>query len=194
VTLKVAVGAPVNKVTVPSGLIGDLEAVARSSLAAVGLNANVVDKASNTVTKGVVISTSPASGARTAQGNPVTLYVSSGPSNVPVPSVLGFTPSAASSALVNVGLVVGIESQDPSSSYPAGTVFATNPGAGTQVPPGSTVNLGISTGTAPTTTTTTSSTTTTSTTSPSSSTSTTGGGGGGGGGGGTNITGTRSRG
>jgi eukaryotic-like serine/threonine-protein kinase len=189
VTLKVAVGPQVNKVTVPSGMVGDTEAVARSTLASVGLTANVVDKASNTVNKGLVTSTSPAAGARIAQGNPVTVTVSSGPSNVPVPSVLGSTPSAAISALSSAGLVVGVQSQDPSNTYPAGTVFATNPGVGTQVPPGSSVNLGISTGPPPTTTTT-STSTTTSTTTPSSSTSTTNTGGGGGGG--TNITGPKS--
>jgi serine/threonine-protein kinase len=171
VTLKVAVGPPVNKVAVPSGLVGDTSAVAQSQLASVGLTATVVDKPSSTVNKGLVISTSPAAGAKTAIGNPVTLNVSSGPASVSVPSLIGLSQSAAYTALAKQGLNVGSVNA-VSSSATAGTVTDQNPGAGAPVTPGSSVNLQVSAGPPATTTTTSSTTTTTSTTSPSSSSTT----------------------
>jgi eukaryotic-like serine/threonine-protein kinase len=170
VTLKVAVGAPVSKVTVPSDLTGITSQDATALLQARGLTATIVKKASATVQNDYVISTNPSSGTKVDTGSAVILTVSSGPANVPVPSVVGDTQAQAYTALAQAGLNVGSINPQPSSQA-AGLVTAQNPGAGAQIPPGSNVNLQVSSGPAPTTTTT--STTTTSTTNPSSSTSST---------------------
>jgi serine/threonine-protein kinase len=170
VTLNVAVGPLVKKVTVPTGLTGVSQAVAESTLASAGLTATVVDKPSNTVTKGTVVSANPASGSRVAIGSPVSLTVSSGLANVTVPSLVGLPQGSAYSLLAQQGLNVGNVNAAPS-TQPAGVVTDQNPGAGAQVSPGTPVNLQVSAG-PPSTTTTSSTTSTTSTTSPSSSSTT----------------------
>jgi serine/threonine-protein kinase len=172
VTLKVAVPPKVGKVAVPSGLTGISVADAQSILQGQGLTGTVVPKASSSVQKGYVISTSPGSGSKVPLGSSVTLTVSSGQASVSVPSVIGFSEAQAGAALNQAGFIVGASNPVPSSQYPTpGTVTATNPGPGAQVPPGTTVNLQVSSGPPPTTTTT-SSTSTTTTTNPNSSTTT----------------------
>jgi beta-lactam-binding protein with PASTA domain/tRNA A-37 threonylcarbamoyl transferase component Bud32 len=172
VTLKVAVGTPVTKVTVPSNLTGQTSQNATATLQAAGLTATIVNKASATVPNDLVISTTPSSGTKVPTGSAVFLTVSSGPANVPVPSVVGDTQAQAYTALAQAGLNVGSINPQPSSQT-AGLVTAQNPGAGAQIPPGSNVNLQVSSGPAPTTTTTSTPTTTTSSSTPSSSTSST---------------------
>ena len=125
---------------------------------------------------GTVISTNPSSGTKVSQGSSVTLKVSSGLPNVQVPSVSGLSQAAAGSTIGNAGLTVSGFTQQPSTQYAAGVVIGTNPGVGTQVSPGSSVQLIVSTGPPPPTTTTTStppSSTTTTSSPPSSSTTTT---------------------
>jgi serine/threonine-protein kinase len=174
VTLRVAAAPAVTKVAVPKGLVGDSSAEAQAALQQVGLTSTVVSKASSTVTKGLVVSTSPAAGTKVPLSTAVTLYVSSGPSDVAVPSVVGLPEVQAAAQIGQAGLNVGGVNPVPSSTAPLNTVTASNPGPGTLVPPGSTVNLQTSSGPPPTTTTTsTSSTTSTTTTSPSSSSTTT---------------------
>src|SRR5664280_1059378 len=82
VMLKVAVGAPVSKVTVPSDLTGITSQDATALLQAQGLTATIVKKASTTVQNDYVISTNPSSGTKVDTGSPVILTVSSGPANV----------------------------------------------------------------------------------------------------------------
>jgi serine/threonine-protein kinase len=175
VTLEVAEAAPVTKVAVPSGLTQIPLSQAQSALQAKGLTSTVVYHTSTSVTKGYVISTDPAAGTMVPQNSSVTLTVSSGQADTPVPSLSGLQESAAYSLLNQAGLTVGNVTNQTSSTYPAaGTVINSNPPAGTQVAPGSAVSIVVSSGAPPTTTTTTSSPTTTTTTStPSSSTTTT---------------------
>ena len=123
------------------------------------------------MTKGNVISSDPASGTSIAQGGTVELVVSTGPTQVTVPGLAGVSQITAATTLGQVGLNVGTVTQAPSTQYGAGTVISTTPAVGTQVAPGTAVNLVVSSGPPPPTTTTTSSSTTT-TTSPSSSTTT----------------------
>jgi eukaryotic-like serine/threonine-protein kinase len=181
VTLKVATAPPVAKVTVPAGITNTTLANAKAELQAAGLNDSVTYKTNNAADN-TVLSASPSSGTKVAQGSTVTLTVSSGPANVVVPSVAGLSEVAAANLLGQYQLVAGYSNQF-SPTVPAGNVITSSPGPGTPVPPNSTVTLIVSEGAAPTTTTT---TTTTSSTSTSTTTSTTnpGPGGGGGGGGG----------
>jgi serine/threonine-protein kinase len=176
VTLEVAVAAAVTKVAVPSGLAGLTQSQAQSVLQGKGLAYTVVYRTSTSVQKGIVISTEPTSGTMVAQGSSVTLTVSSGQANVPVPSLIGLPESQAYSLLGQAGLSVGNVTTQTSSQYPtAGVVISSTPGPGAPVAPGSSVSIVVSSGAPPTTTTSTTappSTTTTSST-PSSSTTTT---------------------
>jgi serine/threonine-protein kinase len=176
VTLSVAVPAPVTKVAVPSGLVGATQSQAESILQGKGLNSTVVYRTSTSVSKGVVISSNPSSGSKVAQGSSVTLTISSGVANIPVPSLIGLPESQAYSLLQQAGLSVGNVTSQTSTQFPtAGVVISSSPSAGTPVAPGSSVSIVVSSGAPPTTTTTTTSppSTTSTTTTPSSSTTTT---------------------
>ncbi len=168
VTLTVATA---QKVSVPSGLIGTSQSTAESLLTAQGLNFTVVNQ-ENSQTAGTVLATSPSSGTRVPKGSSVVLTVSSGPSNVRVPSLIGLNQNQASNQLGQDGLNLG-NILSASSNQPAGIVISSSPSAGASVKPGSSVDITVSSGPPPTTTTSTSTTTTTSTTSPSSSTTST---------------------
>ena len=168
VTLSVAT---VGQTTVPQGITGVSLGTAESILTNAKLLYSTINQASTTVTKGNVISSDPASGTSIAQGGTVELVVSTGPTQVTVPGLAGVSQITAATTLGQVGLNVGTVTQAPSTQYGAGTVISTTPAVGTQVAPGTAVNLVVSSGPPPPTTTTTSSSTTT-TTSPSSSTTT----------------------
>jgi beta-lactam-binding protein with PASTA domain/tRNA A-37 threonylcarbamoyl transferase component Bud32 len=175
VTLNVAVTAPPAKVAVPTNLNGLSVAQAQADLKGRGLNSTVAYKPSSTIPNGTVESSDPAGGIKVAEGSSVTLTVSSGVADVPVPSVAGQTQGQAGSTLGNAGLTVSGSSPQSSSQYGAGLVIGTNPPVGTSVAPGSSVVLIVSTGSPPTTTTTSTTTppsTTTTTSTPSSSTTT----------------------
>jgi serine/threonine-protein kinase len=169
VTLTVATA---QKVTVPSGITNTSLSTAESLLQAAGLTSTTTNEANN-AQQGTVLSATPPSGTRVAKGSAVALTVSSGPSDVRVPSLVGLGQNQASNLLGSVGLNVGNISSAPSPNYGAGEVISSSPTAGTQVKPGSSVDIVVSTGTPPTTTTSTvPPTTTTTSTSPSSSTTT----------------------
>jgi serine/threonine-protein kinase len=178
VNLKVAAQAPAQKVKVPAGLVGETQSQAEASLQAAGLMSGVESEPSASVPVGSVVRTNPKSGATVSQGATVQLFVSTGPSPVNVPSVIGFSLQNAQSAITGAGLTVGTITSQPSTS-PNGQVISTNPNPATSVPPGTAVNLVVSNGTPPTTTTTTTvppttttPSTTTTTTSPPSTTTT----------------------
>ena len=65
---------------------------------------------------------------------------------IAVPAVAGLTETAAENALTSAGLTVGTVTKADSSTIPVGGVISANPNAGTQVNPGSAVNLQISSG------------------------------------------------
>lgn len=170
VTLSVAVAPPIAKVSVPSGITNTTLSNAQSILRGAGL-ASTVKSVVNNTTKGTVLSSDPTSGTSVDAGSTVTLTVSSGPSDVLVPSLAGQSEIQAGNVLGNVGLNVGNITQQSSTQYAASIVISSSPGAGQSVPPGSSVDIVVSTGPPPTTTTTTTPPPTT-TTSPSSSTTT----------------------
>jgi hypothetical protein len=65
---------------------------------------------------------------------------------VAVPTVVGDTQTAASTAITGVGLAVGIVGQTNSTTVPFGDVISESPVAGAMVDAGSSVNLVLSTG------------------------------------------------
>ena len=133
-------------VMVPN-VVGMAQAAATSSITGAGLTLGTVTMAnSSSVAAGNVISENPAAGASVASGSAVALTVSSGPAPVAVPNVVGDTLAAASTAITTAGLKVGTETMANSNSVAAGDVISTSPVGGTNVAPGSSVNLTVSTG------------------------------------------------
>ena len=65
---------------------------------------------------------------------------------VPVPDVVGLSQTDAEAAIASAGLTVGTVSNESSDTVPAGNVISQDPADGTQVAPGSDVNLVVSVG------------------------------------------------
>ncbi len=119
-------------------------ATAQREISAAHLRSTVVNEASNSVAKGLVVSSNPPQGNNVAANTLVTLYVSTGAAPVAVPSVVGQQESQAQSTLQAKGFNVSVKS-DPTSTQPSGTVVSQNPSGGT-APPGSTVTITVSGG------------------------------------------------
>ena len=117
----------------------------QAAIEAVGLVAATEEQPSTDVEVGIVIETSPAAGTEVDLGSTVTMIVSTGPSTIPVPDVVGQTAADAQAALEGEGFVVTTTEQ-PSDDIEEGLVISTNPVAGTEVAPGTTVDMAVSTG------------------------------------------------
>ncbi|MFI2105402.1 PASTA domain-containing protein [Isoptericola sp. NPDC019693] len=137
------------KVTVPD-VAGQTVATAKKKLQSLGLKVTTVTRADDDVRKGTVVTTRGA-GTKVRPGSTVTLVVSSGPGATPapeqvaVPSVAGQDGEAAEQALQDAGLDV-TRVEEHSTKQPAGVALRTDPGAGSEVKPGSTVTLVVSSG------------------------------------------------
>jgi eukaryotic-like serine/threonine-protein kinase len=109
------------------------------------LRPHFISQGSTSVLKGQVISTRPAGGTVVAAGSTVTVFVSAGQHQRPVPDVLGKDVAAARAAIVKAGLNPVVKS-DTKATAPAGTVARQSPVAGTVVNPGSVVTMYVSPG------------------------------------------------
>jgi eukaryotic-like serine/threonine-protein kinase len=139
-SVDVTVSKGKEKVTVPS-VLGKTEADAVSTLTNAGLKANVFSvhssKPPNTVT-----GQDPQAGTQIVKGSRVRINVSSGPSPVSVPYVVGQQYDAAASQLQAAGF--GVARTDVESDKPKGQVVAQSP-SGTAAP-GATITLSVSKG------------------------------------------------
>jgi eukaryotic-like serine/threonine-protein kinase len=137
------VGTP-GKVTIPTFPTNETEEEAAIALTEKGLQvaSPPTMKFSSTVPSGDVIRASPASGTSVPQGTFVTLVVSQGAA-VKVPSLIGETPSAATSTLAALGLTLSPTITQQTVSNPAfsGVVVTQDPQPGTKVASGSQVTI-----------------------------------------------------
>ncbi|MGW2329406.1 Stk1 family PASTA domain-containing Ser/Thr kinase [Streptomyces sp. NPDC001700] len=138
ITLTVA--APQQQVPVPDVTTKPL-ADAETALKAQGFKVQSTEQDSADAQAGTVISQDPAGGGTAAPGSVINLTVAKAPDQqqqVPVPNLGGQKLKDAKKALQDLGLNVGNINgpQDDNA-----TVVASNPGAGTQVPKGQSVNL-----------------------------------------------------
>jgi serine/threonine-protein kinase len=111
------------------------------------------------VAEGRVITTEPAPNTNAPAGSTVTIVVSSGPEETPVPNVIGRTESSAISRLESAGFEVTVTTQS-STAANDGRVIAQSPASGELAAAGSTVNITVGVFEPPVTTTTTGATTT----------------------------------
>jgi serine/threonine-protein kinase len=126
---------------------GSLYEDALEALASQDLVVLRVYEKSETVPEGVVIRQEPAAGTLVLPKTPITLYVSSGATEVSVPNVIGIGESAAVALIEQNGLTVGSITVAGSPNIPAGVVIASDPVANSKLPQGSLVNLILSDGT-----------------------------------------------
>ncbi|MFD1715162.1 Stk1 family PASTA domain-containing Ser/Thr kinase [Amnibacterium flavum] len=144
-TLSPNTEAPTVSREVPD-LVGATYDSAADALQELGLVASEHSEASNTVEVGQVVRTDPPSGTRLAPGDPVDVYVSTGPTELAVPTLANMGLSAAQDALTAAGFTVGSITAQHSSTVPADTVISSDPAAGTPIPEGSTIGIIVSDG------------------------------------------------
>src|SRR3954451_20851502 len=99
---------------------------------------------SSTVKKGYAIKTSPPANKPIPKGSEVRLFISSGPPQVSVPSVVGLDKASASAKIKDAGLNLTQDSVD--SDQPKGRVIAKDPTGGATVNKGTRVALQVSRG------------------------------------------------
>lgn len=142
VTIQVSKGE--EKISVPD-VRGTDENTAKNTLSGAGLNVTVTTDYSDSVAQGNVISQDPSAGTKVDAGTNVNIVVSLGSRPVSVPSVVGVSESNARQMIASAGLTVGTVTYREDSA-PAGQVISCDPGVGSSVSRGSTVNLVVSQG------------------------------------------------
>jgi beta-lactam-binding protein with PASTA domain len=133
-----------SEVPVPN-VVGQPQADAEAAITGAGLVAATSEAADDTVPAGSVISQDPAADTMVAVGSTVNIVVSTGASTVPVPDVTGQAAADAQAALEGDGFVV-TSTEQSSDDVEAGLVISTNPSAGTEVAPGTSVEMFVSSG------------------------------------------------
>jgi serine/threonine-protein kinase len=121
-------------------ITGQDPTTALATLTQAGFQATQTDTSSETVPAGGVIGTYPPAGTPLAKGTAVTLLVSTGPSLVEVPSVVGQTRAAAESVLhdqLGFGLTISFTNAGPTKK---GLVVSQSPSGG-QAPRGSGISI-----------------------------------------------------
>ena len=129
------------QVSVPN-VVGDSQSSATSTLQNAGFEVSVTQSSSSSVEKGNVISTNPSAGTSADKGSTVTITVSTGPSSVSVPNVVGSDEASAEAALKNAGFGVSVTTEQ-SSSVAKGKVISQSASTATA---GSTITIVVSSG------------------------------------------------
>jgi len=140
-TSTTAVGA----VTVPVGAVNTTVANATAIMTSGGLKV-AVKYVSSTSAAGTVLAVNPSAGTPVAHGSTVTLTVSSGPSAVRAPNVVGLSQAVAGAALSQAGLNVGAVTVVQSTTFAPGVVVSQDPAADRSLSPGASVDLSVSSG------------------------------------------------
>jgi len=130
-----------------ASVVGSLYEDAQATLADQDLVVLRVYEKSETVPEGVVIRQEPESGTEVLANTPVTLYVSSGATEVLVPNVVGAAEADAVALIEQQGLTIGSIEVVGSATVPEGFVIASDPVTNSRLPLGSVVNLILSDGT-----------------------------------------------
>lgn len=122
--IEIVVSEGVKEKTMPNLVNLDIEE-ARNVLRAEGLSIASEKHAESSEPEGTVIEQEPANGASIGEQTPISLTISLGEAvkEVTMPSLLGSSQSAAVSALVDNGLIVGKIDRMFSDDYPSGTVM-----------------------------------------------------------------------
>jgi eukaryotic-like serine/threonine-protein kinase len=129
------------KVQVPNVLNFDITE-ASTQLNQAGLVLRQHTEASDTVDVGKVIRTDPGPNAEVPRGSPVDVFVSTGPNQATVPSVVGLSRADAEAAITGAELTPRVITS-PSTKGNDGKVIAQDPGQGSKVERGTTVVITV---------------------------------------------------
>ncbi len=141
VTLTVSSGPGSGKVPATAGTTRE---EASEKLEAAGFEVKAQTVNSSAVEEGLVIHSEPSAGETATHGSAVTLFVSAGPKLARVPVLVGSQRRLAVQQIRGRGLVPVISEEESETS--PGQVIAQSPDAGSQVEPGSTVTITVSSG------------------------------------------------
>ncbi|MGZ0712184.1 Stk1 family PASTA domain-containing Ser/Thr kinase (plasmid) [Coraliomargarita sp. W4R53] len=119
---------------------------ANEELAKVDLLSIRIDEKNANVAEGNVVRTDPVAEETVNPGEEVRVYVSEGQDTVEVPTLDGLSQDAATAALKDAGLRLGIVTQRNDPSLAGGTVISADHTAGAEVSTGTTVNLEVASG------------------------------------------------
>lgn len=111
-----------------------------------GLDITLREETSTDIAEGLVIRTEPAAGESVDPGTRVTLFISAGPEQFPIPNVTNLDIEEARRTLSNSDFEVGEETLQDSQDFAEGIVISQSPSAGTQAAPGTQINLVVSSG------------------------------------------------
>jgi hypothetical protein len=127
------------KTTIVPDVTGLTQAQADTAIEAAGLYAPAPDWVASTAPPGTVLAQYPPAGTSELEDSPVQLTLSAG--QVTVPNVYHYPVVRAEATIKSAGLVPVIK--PTVSCVDSGIVLGQNPGGGTQVAPGSQVDIGI---------------------------------------------------
>ncbi|MFI7192555.1 Stk1 family PASTA domain-containing Ser/Thr kinase [Nocardia nova] len=120
---------------------------AQSDLEKLGFDVALEQKPDGKVASGNVVATQPLGGARVDKGSTVTLQISTGPQQVPVPQLTKLTQQQAEQNLNAAGLLLDPQIQRGASSpEDKDKVIAESPAAGTKIDAGSKVTITLGKG------------------------------------------------
>jgi beta-lactam-binding protein with PASTA domain/class 3 adenylate cyclase/tRNA A-37 threonylcarbamoyl transferase component Bud32 len=115
-----------------------------------GFEVKVKTAESSTEDENTVTGQDPKRGGETAEaGSTITITDGKGPANVEIPKIYSYTPEGARQVLEVAGLKLGSQTEVPNDRVPAGHIIEQQPAAGTEVEPGSTVDVVVSSGPQP---------------------------------------------
>ena len=136
-------------VAVPD-VVGMQQAAAVAALEDAGFEAKVAEaEVPGDAEEGQVVAQDPVAGSEAAEGSVVTISVVGAPAPVKVPDVVGLTEQDATAKLEELGLRVNPLKREDASVEP-GTVIVQSPLGGTEVEPGSRVDITVAIEAAPT--------------------------------------------
>jgi eukaryotic-like serine/threonine-protein kinase len=141
VELTISAGPGSGEVPRTNGLA---EATAKKKLEAEGFEVGLQRVNSSSVEEGLVVFSEPRGGASATHGSTVTLFVSRGPKLAKVPVLVGTQRRVAVQQIRGRGLTPSVSEEE--SDSPAGEVINQSPSAGTEVEPGATVAIVVSSG------------------------------------------------
>jgi serine/threonine-protein kinase len=122
---------------------GRTVAEASNLLGQAGFAVTQTSEPSSTVPEGQVIRTDPPAGSTQPKGASITVVVSSGPAESPVPSVIGLTEANAINTLRNAGFEPTVVEQDTDDASQDGRVIDQDPAPNETAAEGSTVTITV---------------------------------------------------
>jgi serine/threonine-protein kinase len=114
-----------------------------------GVSVDFSDAFSETIGRGMVISTSPGPGTKVERGSTIQAAVSQGPERYPMPVVVGLARAAAEATIDKAKLSVGKVTDVFSEKVAAGTVLRASEAPGARLKKGTRIDLAVSAGPKP---------------------------------------------